>query len=199
MITSISKELYPVSIPQHTGEIKMLPFDLSNLESVPSKFKSLVNKMIEFLPIKQGIAYLTIDGKLIEKGKTHRRGGPHTDGNYLQEGDWNRGDTGGWKVGGDGRALTPEEHKLSYESKTGGMIIASDYPACKGWNGIFNGKPNTGGDCSHIKLNEGFMLKPNTVYYGNSQWVHESLPISENVHRTLVRITLPKEYPMLKN
>lgn len=199
MILSISKELYPVSIPQHEGEIKMLPFDLSNLEAIPAKFKSLVSKMIEFLPIKQGIAYLTVDGKLVEKGKTQRRGGAHTDGNYLQEGDWGGGGGNGWKVGGNGRSLTPAEHKLSYESETGGMIITSNYPACKGWNGIFDGKPNTGGDCSHIKLDTGFMLKPNTVYYGNSQWIHESLPIDQTTHRTLVRITLPTEYPMLQN
>lgn len=193
MITSISKELYEVQIPNHKGEIAMLPFDLSTLENIPSKFKSLVEKMIEFLPIKEGIAYLTIDGEHIESGSTQRRGGAHTDGNYLSKG-WS---TGGWKVGDNGTQLTEEEHILSYESKTGGMLICSDYPACRGWNGVFEGNPNTGGDCSHIDLDEGFLLKPNTVYYGNSQWIHESLPLQESVHRNLVRITLPLDYPIL--
>ncbi len=192
MINSISKELYEVQIPSYNGEVKMLPFDLSNINNVPEQFKELVSKMIEFLPIKKGIAYLTIDGKFVESGKTQRRGGPHTDGNYLKENSW--GGTSGWKVGGDGIGLTTEEHKLSYESNTGGMIICSDYPGCMGWNGKFDGFPNTGGDCSHLDLDEGFLLKPNTVYYGNSQWIHESLPLNESVHRNLVRITLPTDY-----
>lgn len=140
MITSVSRELYEVQIPSHEGEIKMLPFDLSDLKSVPEKFRMLVAKMIEFLPTKTGEAFLTIDGKLVEQGKTQRRGGAHTDGNYLKYDDWGPpGGGNGWKVGGDGRKLTKEEHKLSYESTTGGMIICSDYPACKGWNGIFEG------------------------------------------------------------
>lgn len=197
MIQSFSKELFPVQIPVHTGELKMMPFNLSDLSGVPEKFISLVRSMISFLPIKTGVAYLTVDGKEIQKGSSHRRGGPHTDGNYLQEGDWGKGGGNGWKVGGDGRTLSPEEHKLSYESSTGGMIIVSDYPACKGWNGVYDGLPNTGGDCSHINLSKGFILKPNTVYYGNSQWIHESLPVNKTVHRTLVRITLPTDYPWL--
>ncbi len=35
------------------------------------------------------------------------------------------------------------------------------------------------------------------VYYGNSQWIHESLPINDSVHRNLVRITLPTDYPFV--
>lgn len=197
MITSISKQFFEVQIPKHEGELKMIPFNLSNLSGVPEKFKALVDKMISFLPVKEGTAYLTVDGKTIEPGKTHRRGGPHIDGNYLKEGDWSNGGGNGWKVGGDGRTLTAEEHRKSYESNTGGMIICSDYPACKGWNGSFKSVPKTGGDCSHITLNEGFKLKANTVYYGNSQWIHESLPVNKRIHRTLVRITLPTTYPTL--
>ena len=44
----------------------------------------MVTKMIEFLPIKLGIAYLTVDGKLVKGGQTHRRGGKHLDGNYYR-------------------------------------------------------------------------------------------------------------------
>jgi hypothetical protein len=54
-----------------------------------------------------------------------------------------------------------------------------------------------GGDCSHIDLNGGFILKPNMIYYGNSQWIHESLPLEEEIHRNLIRITLPLEYQLL--
>lgn len=198
MITSISKELFKVKIPKYTGEIKMLPFDLSNLNEVPDRYKKLVTKMISFLPNKEGIAYLTIDGKKVNKGETQRRGGIHVDGNYLKEGDWSNGGGNGWKVGEGGSKLTSEEHKKSYKSKTGGMIITSTYSSSKGWNGKFKGNPKEGGDCSHIKnIGEGFTLKSHRVYYGNSQFLHESLPLNKKVHRTIVRITLPKDYPVI--
>lgn len=200
MITSISKELYKVRIPDYTGEIKMLPFNLETLAEIPEMFKALVIKMIEALPSKKGIAYLTMDGKLVEEGKTQRRGGVHIDGNFIQDvSEWGGGHGGnGWKVGEGGRILSSEHHKLSYENKTGGMLIASTYPACKGWNGMFEGTPYVGGDCTRIKgLDEGFVLKPNTVYYGNSQFLHESLPIAKTTHRIVARITLPMDYPVI--
>lgn len=207
MINSISKELYEVQIPDYTGEIKMLPFNLESLAEIPKQFKELVSSMIEALPIKEGIAYLTLDGRFVEKGTSQRRGGVHIDGNYLapSKGGWSDGlgwsGTGGgngWKVGEGGRILSSVEHKLSYESQTGGMLIASTYPACKGWNGEFQGDAYVGGDCTKIQgLGEGFILKPNVVYYGNSQFLHESLPIDESTHRVLARITLPLDYEVL--
>jgi hypothetical protein len=195
MIVSTSKELCAVEIPHHDGEIKMLPFDLADLASVPEKFQAAVKQMIDFLPAKAGEAYLTVDGRVVEKGRTHRRGAPHIDGNYLYAGSWDRGGGNGWKVGEGGREITSEEHRLSYCSATGGMIIASNYPACKGWNGTFSADAKEGGDCSHINLGDGFLLKPNVAYYGNSQWIHESLPIDKTAHRTIIRITLPTAYP----
>lgn len=203
MIKSISAELTRVRIPKHKGEISMLPFEMSNIETVPVKFRGIVARMIRQIPVKKGIAYLTIDGKTVSKGKTQRRGGVHIDGNFIpDDGEWGSGGGGsdgtggGWKVGEDGRTLTKEQHNLSYRISTGGMLIASTYPSCKGWNGTYKGHPGTGGDCSKIKgLKGGFILKANTVYYGNSQFLHESLPIKKTVHRTLVRITLPFNYP----
>lgn len=201
MITSISRELYAVSIPEFSGQIKMLPFNLESLQEIPAAFKELVSKMIEALPIKKGVAFLTLDGKLVQKGASQRREGVHIDGNYLPSGWGGEGDggQGGWKVGEGGRILSSKEHKLSYESATGGMLIASTYPACKGWNGEFEGAAYVGGDCTRIQnLGEGFTLKPNVVYYGNSQFLHESLPVDKDVHRVMARITLPADYSVLQ-
>ena len=196
MINSISHQLHEIQIPDFTGKVSMLPFDLETLNEIPLEFNSMVTNMIKFLPMKKGIAYLTVDGKLVKEGQTHRRGGMHIDGNYIHDiSSWGGG--GGWKVGEGGRILSSKHHKLSYESQTGGMLIASTYPACKGWNGEFEGNPYVGGDCSRIKVGEGFMMKPHTLYYGNSQFLHESLPIDKTTHRVVARITLPMNYPLI--
>lgn len=200
MIRSISKELCVVEIPHHEGEIKMLPFELSDLAAIPAKFRQLVRRMIDSLPIKTGTAFLTIDGKEVNAGQTQRRGGKHIDGNYLPElsGGWGgSGGGNGWKVGEGGVKLSQAEHVLSYNWPTGGMLITSTYPGCMGWSGTFEGAPAIGGDCAHIKTGKGFMLQPNVCYYGNSQFIHESLQIAETIHRTIVRITLPIDYPVI--
>lgn len=200
MIHSISKELNEVQIPFYKGEVSMLPFDLSNLDSVPAQFRETVARMVENLPNKIGQAYLTVHGKFVKKAKTLRRGAPHIDGNYLPAvSDWGNGGGNGWKVGENGVTLNSEEHKLSYCNEKGGMLIASNYSACKGWNGVYEGEAKEGGDCSHIKLPDGFMLQPNKVYYGNSQFIHESLPVDKDVFRVLFRITLPMDYPQVYN
>lgn len=201
MILSITKKLGEIEIPEFDGELKMIPFDMETFEGIPNEFKGVIETMLKELDNKKGIAYLTIDGRIVEEGNTQRRGGAHIDGNYLPTGlFWNGGSGGGngWKVGEGGAVLTSEQHKLSYESETGGMLIASSYPSCRGWEGEFDGSPNIGGDCTHIEgLGEGFMLDANTIYYGNSQFIHESLPIDKTVHRTIVRITLPMNYPVI--
>lgn len=202
MLISLSKDFGQVTIPSFEGEIKMLPFSLAMLNAIPDMFKELVNQMIAKLPYKYGTAYLTIDGRLVEKNTSHRRGGPHIDGNYIPEmcgwGGSGTGGTQGWKVGEGGRALSTREHRLSYDHKAGGMLIASTHAACKGWHGVYPGKAGIGGDCSDIFcLDDGFILEANKLYYGTSQFIHESLPVTENVHRTLARITLPLNYPYL--
>ncbi len=39
MITSISKELNEIKIPLFKGEVSMLPFDLSDLTTLPIEFR----------------------------------------------------------------------------------------------------------------------------------------------------------------
>jgi hypothetical protein len=198
MINSISKELYSINLPFYKGEVSMLPFNLDNISTLPEEFRKVVRDMIRFLSVKKGEAFLTVHGKFVKKDKTLRRGAPHIDGNYLKEvSDWGNGGGNGWKVGENGVKLNSEEHKLSYLNENGGMLIASNYSACKGWNGFYSDEPKEGGDCSHVDLKDGFMLKPDTVYYGNSQFIHESLPVNKDVFRILYRITLPMDYPPL--
>jgi len=224
MINSISVKLNKIEIPHFDGEISMLPFDLCDTSTLPDNFHNTVNDMVNNLPILYGEAFFTIHGKFVSKDRTMRRGAPHIDGNYIngpsikgykrQLSGWsNPNPNPGWSTpnpnpgwensnpnhnpGWSSHQPLVNGHKISYESATGGMLISSNYSACKGWNGVFDGIPNIGGDCSHIKLDDGFMLEANEVYYGNSQFIHESLPSDKDIHRVMIRITLPIEYPAL--
>lgn len=187
-----------ISLAGINEKVSMIPFDLKTLYGVPNHLMEKVREMTSHLFEPKGEAYLTVHTKELKANETHRRPGAHIDGNYIiGRASWGGG--GGWKVGGDGQTLTAQEHALSYDVKRGGMLIASDYPACKAWKGVVNGVASTGGDCSHIDLN-GHMcetLEPNRVYYGTSQFIHESIPVDKDVTRTLMRITLPADYPYL--
>lgn len=261
---SKAKEVGKINFPKFEGDkIYMLPFELSN-PILPDKYKrweGIVKEMVEMSPVKQGTAFLTVDEKEVKAGETHRRGGPHTDGNFIygfQDGkvieidttQYNEGASWGksvdkkevswgksvdkkkvswgrstekkkdvsWGKSVDkkevswGRSedspvasswatnflvggLNEEQHTRQYCSDKGGMIIASNYEACKGWLGEFKEIPLDGGDCSHMDLSnlETFILKPNKVYLGNSTFIHESLQINEDVKRQMIRITLPEE------
>jgi len=205
MIKSKSKRLLKLVVPEYSEdkELIMLPINLEGGNKLPYEFReyaSLVIKMIKLSPIKKGIAYLTIHAKKVEAESTHRRGGPHSDGNYFPvatTSGWGNTayQSAGWKVGENGPPVTTDYHKKSYCSNLGGMLIISTHSLCKGWLGKINGNVGVGGDASKLtdKLNKlkSFILKPNTLYLSNSQFIHESLPSSRNINRVLVRITLP--------
>lgn len=195
MLISKSKIIKPISLPKWMGDqVYMHTFELSNpiLPKGCERWLDTIKSIVEYAPKKTGLAYLTIDEKFVKQGESHRRGGPHTDGNYLF--GWG-GNGSGWLTGENGRILPKDKHEQQYCSDKGGMLIVSSYEACKGWNGEFEGQPNQGGDCSHLNLSEmdSFILKKNTLYWGNSTFIHESLPLNTNVKRQLVRITLPAD------
>ena len=87
MITSKIKVISTIEFPAfNPGKLYMIPFELSNPVDLPNQlkqFNSVITDMINNNPIKNGIAYLTIDCKSIKAGDSHRRGGPHVDGNYI--------------------------------------------------------------------------------------------------------------------
>lgn len=170
----------------------MLPFNLQNLEGLPAEWVGTARAMLRGIRRAGGQAFFTIHGRRLRRGQTLRRGGPHTDGSYDPT-VFNWGG-GGWKVGENGPATDSEEHRRLYNSETGGIILASNFEACLGWNGEYAGLPGVGGNCSHIALDEPFILQRNTVYYGNNHFIHESLPMSQDVHRVFARITLPIDH-----
>ena len=192
MIHSKYKQLNSIKLPNYIGELSMVHFDLKTLEGLPNQFKQLVKSMTSSLKLS-GTAFFTIHGVKLSKGETHRRPGAHTDGNY-EPCRWGNGGGNGWKVGENGPPVGTKEHHDSYVVDNGGIILASNFQACKGWEGTYDGIPGVGGDCSKINLDEGFFLEPNTVYYGNNHFIHESLPMSDECIRVLARITLPSTH-----
>lgn len=201
MINSLVKELVVVDLPTTPAFAYMIPFHLENkliLVGDVEPFQDVLNKMLSLSPIKTGEAYLTIDSRIIRKGNSHRRPGPHVDGNYLFQ--WGTGGGNGWLTGTKGRILTPEDHRLQYESKLGGMLIVASHEGCRVWEGQYKQLPKQGGDCSHLQLDtkDSFVMKKNTIYLTNSTCIHESLKMSQDVMRSLIRITLPATEEVFK-
>lgn len=193
-IAAVSKIALPAFIGAQVYMRKHVIGEPVVLEDAPG-FAPVVERMLSGVELPVGSeVFITVDQKQLQAGKTHRRGGAHVDGNYIF--DWGGGSGGGgWLTGVNGRVLSPENHRLQYCNPDGGMLIVSDHQACRAWTGEFQGEPNQGGDCSHLTQdltdNPSFLLEPNRVYLANSTCVHESLPLTEDVARTLVRITLP--------
>lgn len=108
-----------------------------------------------------------------------------------------RGTRRAWQSNYEGATIS-DGHRRSYETETGGLLMASTYQACRGWHGEFEGVAGEGGCCDKIEgLGTGFLLEANCVYYCNSQFIHESIPVDKDVERVIVRITLPENYPIL--
>lgn len=173
-----------VQIPEFTGiRILHMPFLLGDLDSLPdflSGWSDFFSNMFGLMHIKSGIAYVTIDQKNVQPGKTHRRKGLHVDG--VMEG----------KIGctfGGGPFGTLKD----------GMYTVSSHQACRAWNQFFDGMAGWDGECDHLlpqakKENE-ILLKPNEVYWLSGLCVHESMPVENEVNRTFVRITMPNDKP----
>ena len=199
MLHSLSAPVGEIKLPVFMGDrLYMHPVDISNplLPAGYERWDSIIKEIIAHAPKQSGTAYITIDEKEVIAGETHRRGGKHIDGNYIH-GWGGGGDGAGWLTGENGRMLPRDKHLEQYCSKTGGMLIVSSYPACIGWNGSYNDEPAQGGNCNHIDVSkmDSTMLQANKIYWGNSTFIHESLPLKENVKRTIVRITLPADSP----
>lgn len=173
--------------------------DFGRLPQAYGDFERPLDEMLASTKItKDTTIYITIDQSRVRAGNSHRRPGPHVDGNYIFDwaGDGSR--TPDWKNGGPGRELSPADHRVQYCNPNGGMIIASNVVGCQAWRGTVEGQPGQGGDCEHLKDQlaqlPSFLLVPNSIYVGNSTMVHESLPQHQDVERTLMRITLSPEH-----
>lgn len=187
MLTSDFRELCGVALPYEGRQKYAYGFDLAD-PIMPEGYEDYLEPVLTLIgaaKAKEGMAYMTVDEKVIEAGDTQRRPKPHVDGCFMpNKNGW--GHNEGWlhncndvKSGPIGRMA---------------VIVASSVVGCRAWKGIFDAEPKSDGDLSHLTLPEGIMLPSNTGYLLSPDCIHESLPMSERVQRTFLRIALPLSY-----
>jgi len=189
MLLSQCEQLNAVAFPEFQGERHYMVkfFEKDGLPEFLSRFQPTVNQMLENIDTRDNPIFITIDEKEIKAGKSHRRGGVHIDGYWIDELRAHRG--GGHR--GSIRINDTDSWKGSYNHPES-IVLASSLAASKGWVGEFDGLIGDRGDCAGVDLStmESFILQPNIVYRGNVSFVHESLPVEQDVQRTLIRMNI---------
>lgn len=126
-----------------------------------------------------GMIFLMVDQKAVSSGAEHRRGGVHVDGYWDPS----------VSAHGQHRIAPPRPGPSASEK----LILASDVLGCVAYVGPFDGVPRTGGDCSHLDLSrtQRVPLEPGFAWMGDATtMLHESIPVSENCVRTVVRLNV---------
>jgi len=181
---SVIEERQNISFPEYKGiRILHMPLILGDLDSLPDyldHWRHTFTQLFNIAHIKKGIAYITIDEKIVKKGDTHRRKGLHVDGVYQGH--------AGCTFGGG-----------TFGQVGNGMYLASSEIGCRAWKQEFIGRAGHDGECDHLsnqckKENE-IILDKNKVYWLDGLCVHESIPMEQNTQRTLIRFTMPNDNP----
>lgn len=209
MFQSMMREVGPVSFPAFASERHyMVPFMQS--EGLPpqlSHWQKTVDQMLDGIETDQPI-YFMADQAFIEAGRPHRRPGVHVDGYWCPSmgrhghlGCHGGGHRGGHLpapsrhrgYGGHILAHTPNGWEAVDFSFPEALLLASDVEASRAFVGEYKGYIGEGGDCSTINTEglEAIPLKSNRAYCGTVATLHESLPVSVDTQRTLVRLNCP--------
>lgn len=166
--------------PPHTGEhLYMVPFRKVGgkliLPSIKlSRWIPTILAMLDGITTRRTM-YLMIDQGEIKAGATHRRPGPHIDGNWVPD-----------------LSKVAKTHAMTFMYPET-LVLASDVCASVGYRGTFRGPIGKGGDCSSLDLSamQRVALKAGIAYMGNITFVHASTPVAKATKRTLVRINVP--------
>jgi hypothetical protein len=188
MLHSSYRPLTKVSLPYANRQMYMHSFDIANpvMAAGYEDYLDPVMTLLDAACIKSGIAHMTVDEKVVKAGYSQRRPGPHVDGCFVPSAEsWNHG-SGGWlhncnNILGESAARMP-------------VIVASSFPGCVAWEGIFEGEPKSDGDLSHLDLGVGALLDSDTGYLFSPDCIHESICFGTDVQRTFLRIALPVDF-----
>lgn len=182
-----------VTFPSFTKERVYMAkfFKKTGLPSYLKRWQKTVDAMLNLVETDNPI-FIMIDQGVVKPQQSHRRPGVHIDGYWCEELHSHHGTGGhimstkaGWQGGSgwvtSGELTAPEA-----------IILASDYSSAIGYTGEWDGTIGEGGDLSHLDLSQmnRIRLQANKVYIGNVGFVHESVPVTEEVNRTLVRLNV---------
>lgn len=177
------EDLGALEFPTFQGvRVMMLPFRLEDpagtIPSFAESWRRAAAALVEMGPVREGVAYLTVDEAVVPAGQTHRRPGLHVDGIGPD------GKAGGWSKGGYGY---------------NGMLTAASAVGCRGWRGMFQGTPKPNGDCAHMAgecpADAAVVFQPGRVYLCSPLAVHEALPMKKTTARQFVRLSMPSDAP----
>lgn len=210
-----------VAFPAWQGErVYMRPFlKADGLPQDLARWQPTVDAMLEDIDTDQPV-YIMIDETEVAAGRTQRRPGLHIDG-YWNPGIKGYGNHAAVGTGHrelprrhDPRPARhrsiPPGHASLMSGHTGhksgsvlwseadfaapeGIILASSVSAAEGYLGDYEGPIGEMGDCAHIDVSSLTVLpmESGRVYAGNVNCLHQSLPVMESCHRSLVRLNVP--------
>lgn len=160
----------------------MLPFLLEepvySTLGLIGKWENTLKALCDLASVHRGVAYVTIDEAVLQRGETHRRPGLHVDG--VGE----NGEYGSWGGGGKYAA--------------NGMIVAASVRGCTAYRQDFDDAPGQNGDCEHLRWQLGedaVFMKANIAYWCNPLCVHEGIGMEEQTFRQWIRLSLPSDAP----
>lgn len=180
-----------VRFPSYTGErVYMREFNPSKgLPSDLRRWQPVVDSMMD--GIRADVAYLMVDQSPAFAGRAHRRSGVHIDG-Y-----WNPG-----LSAHGGPAPSPSHGAVPYKPdhvmRAGAaewLVLASDITGCAAYLGDYDRPEWRGGDCASVDVStlDRVILDPMRAYRGEAgAFLHESIPVSRNCLRTVVRLNIPQ-------
>jgi len=197
MLNSNYRPLCAVNLPFQNRQHYMHAIDLAAPVMRPGfeDYLQSVTDLCRAAGANKGIAYMTVDEKVVRAGWSQRRPKPHVDGVFIPDrlhrdgktmGDWGSGGGGGWNhscndIGVGGVRRMP-------------VIVAASAVGCRVWRGMFDAVPAEGGDLSHLDLDEGEIVPANVGYLLSPDCVHESMIQPIPVQRSFLRIALPVDF-----
>jgi hypothetical protein len=191
MLHSNYQRLCEVQLPYKGRQFYMHAFNLSSPE-MPLGFEDYlepVKALVNAAGIKEGIAYMTVDEKVVKAGYSQRRPKPHVDGVFMPKklhrngktlGDWGGG---GWLHVCNDIGVGPIRRMP--------VIVAASAVGCRVWRGEFDAVPADDGDLSHLELDSGEVVPAGVGYLLSPDCVHESMLQTHDTQRTFLRIALP--------
>lgn len=165
----------------------MLQFD-GKLPAIFARWQKTVDTMLSEVTLG-GPQFLMVDQAFVNAGTPHRRPGLHVDNFWEPELAAHGGGHRGHK-NSPARHRRPGGH-IAFNGRTELLLLASDEMGCAFYEGEWDGEIQDDGNASHINTTnlKRIIAPPHVAFAGDTgQLLHESIPVSRDVQRTVVRL-----------